>query len=110
MAYAFQEGKFTNYKRVFLFVCFGLIWFGLELSSRNTETAGLLPAQRDREQREEDEKPSRPEERKHQRSSVKVGGDFAEAIGVGGGHCPKQGLFPVVQMVSFALQNKQQTT
>lgn len=61
MAYAFQERKFTNCNSVFIFsVCF----FVLKLSSRITEPAGLLPAQQDREQREEDEKPSRSDERK----------------------------------------------
>ena len=53
MAYAFQEGKFTNCNRVaffwFLF-CFSFFLF-LKLSSRITEPAGLLPAQQDKESR-----------------------------------------------------------
>lgn len=48
----------------FLFFYFFCLFFVLKLSSRITEPAGLLPAQRDREQREEDEKPSRSDERK----------------------------------------------
>lgn len=54
---------------------FFCLFFVLKLSSKITEAAGLLPAQQDGEQRQEDEKPSRPEERKQEGSSLK--GDFA---------------------------------
>ncbi|KAI5215916.1 Potassium Voltage-Gated Channel Subfamily A Member 6 [Manis pentadactyla] len=52
--------------------------------SRITEPGGLLPAQRDKEQREEDESQA-ARRNETQGSSLKGGGDFASAIG---SNCP----------------------